>query len=236
MPPLTAGPEVAPVASSKESAATRGIFVVDDHPIFRAGLTQLIQSEPGLSVCGEAANAPQALAALRTTPADMAVVDVSLPGANGIELIKQLRAEHPRLPLLVISAYDEGLYALRALRAGAGGYLMKRESGEHFLAAVRKVLAGEVWVSPSFGEQLIYKVARGQETGAGTPLDVLTDREIEVLQLVGQAKSSQEIADLLHLSVKTVESHRLHIKEKLGLKNATELVRFAVDWVNQQGA
>ncbi len=213
----------------------RRVFIVDDHPIFRHGLVKLLELEPDIEVVGEAGSVAHALDALRRIPADAVVVDISLPGANGIELVKHLRAEHPKLPLLVISAHDEQLYALRALRAGASGYLMKSESDELFLAALRKVLAGQVWVSPAFGEQLIFKVARSDSAG-GSPLDVLTDRELEILQHVGQGKGSQQIAEVLHLSVKTVESHRLHIKEKLGLKSATELVRFAVEWSGQQQA
>ncbi len=231
--PTTLPPERAP-SPNASAAVKHGIFVVDDHPIFRAGLVKIIEAEPDLEICGQASAAPQALDALRRISADVCVVDIMLPGTNGIELIKHLKAEHPELPLLVISAHDETLYALRALRAGALGYLMKKESADHLVAALRRVLTGQVWVSPAFGEQLIYKVARGPGEGSGSPLDVLTDREIEILQLVGQGNGSQGIADSLHLSVKTVESHRLHIKEKLGLKNATELVRFAVDWVNQQ--
>ena len=138
------------------------------------------------------------------------------------------------VPMLVLSMHDESLYALRALRAGASGYLMKRETPEVLLAALRKVAAGEIYVSANFGEELIFKVVRGSETGGSTALDSLTDREIEVLQLVGEGRSSRQIADELHLSTKTIESHRLHIKEKLGLHSANELVRFAVDWVSQQ--
>lgn len=210
------------------------VFVVDDHPIFRRGLAALINAENDLTVCGQAGSASQALESLRHIAADVVVVDISLPGTNGLELLKHLRAEHPKLPVLILSAHDEQIYALRGLRAGAAGYLMKRESDEKFIEALRVVLRGQVYVSSAFGEQLIYKVARGQEEGTGTPLEVLTDRELEILQLVGAGRSSRQIADILHLSVKTVESHRLHIKEKLNLSSAAELVRFAIDWVAQQ--
>jgi DNA-binding NarL/FixJ family response regulator len=209
------------------------IFIVDDHPIFRQGLLRLIESEHDLGVCGEAGSAAQALDGLRRTRADAAVIDISLPGTDGIELVKHLRAEHPEMPLLVISAHDEKVYALRALRAGASGYLMKTEGDGYLLPALRKTLAGEVWVSPSFGEQIIYKVVHGAEAETG-PLDALSDRELEVLRLVGAGNSTQEMANMLHLSVKTVESHRLHIKEKLALKTSGELVRFAQEWVRQQ--
>jgi DNA-binding NarL/FixJ family response regulator len=218
------------------------IFLVDDHPIFRQGLAKMIGMEEDLEVCGQATSAAQAMDALRRIDATAAVVDISLPGADGIELVKHLHAEHPKLPILVISAHDERVYALRALRAGACGYLMKREGEDLLIPALRGVLAGKVWVSPAFGEQLIYKVARGGVSGdsggaggpGGSPLDALSDRELEVLRLIGEGKSSHEIADGLHLSIKTVESHRLHVKEKLGLKSSTELVRFAAEWVCMQ--
>lgn len=210
------------------------MFVVDDHPIFRHGIVQLINSESDLTVCGEAASAPQALSSLRKIEADVAVLDVSLQGTNGIELLKQIRAEHPNLPVLMLSMHDEKHYALRALRAGAAGYIMKREDVETFLTALRKVVAGETVVSPTFGQELIYRVVSSENSQDDSPINVLTDREIEVLQLIGEGKSSREIAADLHLSVKTVESHRLHMKEKLRLKNAAELVRFATDWVTQQ--
>jgi DNA-binding NarL/FixJ family response regulator len=213
--------------------AKRRVFIVDDHPIFRLGLSKLISMENDLDVCGEANNAVQALDALRRTEADVVVVDISLPGANGMELVKSLRAEHPKLPMLVLSAHDEKLYALRALRAGSSGFLMKRESENSFIPALRTVLAGKIWVSASFGQQLIYKIARGSENGA-SPLDALTDRELEILHLVGEGKATSQIAESLHLSVKTVECHRLHVKEKLNLQTAGELARFAVEWVSQQ--
>ncbi|MGV3532651.1 MAG: response regulator [Chthoniobacteraceae bacterium] len=210
------------------------VFVVDDHPIFRHGIVQLINSEPDFLVCGEASSAPQALSALRTVDADAAVIDVSLQGANGIELLKQIRAEHPDLPVLMLSMHDEKHYALRALRAGPAGYIMKREDVDTFLTALRRVVAGETVVSPTFGQELIYRVVSSENSQSDSPINVLTDREVEVLQHIGEGRSSREIATDLNLSVKTVESHRLHMKEKLRLKNAAELVRFATDWVAQQ--
>lgn len=216
-------PPATPVAQHR-------IFLVDDHPIFQHGMARFIESEEGLQVVGTANTLGEALGALRQTQADVAVVDISLPGANGLELIKHLRVEHPEMKILVVSAHDEQLYALRALRAGASGYVMKRESPDVFGTALRKVLSGGVYVSPAFGEELIYKVARSENGAPGSPLEVLSDREMEVLQLIGETKSSAQIAETLNLSVKTVESHRLHIKEKLGLKNSAEVVRFALDF------
>jgi DNA-binding NarL/FixJ family response regulator len=215
-------------------AKTR-VFIVDDHPIFRAGLQSVIQSEPDLEICGEASSAAQAIDRLRSVEADLVLVDVSLPGANGIELLKHIRAEHPELPILVLSAHDEGQYALRALRAGASGYLMKKEASDHLIPTVRRVLSGEIAVSKTFGEELIYKVARGGSTGT-TPVDRLSDRELEILALLGEGRSTQQMAESLSLSVKTIESHRLHIKEKLGLRSSSELVRFALEWAAHQGA
>ena len=219
--------------SSVPTVAAKRIFLVDDHPIFRQGLVRLINDEEDLEVCGEAGTAAQALDALRHTAADAVVVDISLPGADGIELVKHLRTEHPHIPILVISAHDERVYAMRALRAGAFGYLMKQEGHQTLIPALRRILTGKVWVSDSYGEQIIYQVARGAEDGA-SPLDSLSDRELEVLRHVGEGKSSNQIAEALHLSVKTVETHRLHVKEKLDLQTSAELVRFATEWVAQQ--
>jgi DNA-binding NarL/FixJ family response regulator len=225
-----------PIHEDRISTAieTKSVFIVDDHPIFRRGLAGLIESEPDLKVCGEASTARGALEALRREHADVVVVDLSLPGSDGLDLMKSLRAEHPSLPFLVVSAYDEKTYALRALRAGASGYLMKRETDTAFLDALRKVLSGGIYVSSSFGDQLIFKVARGGRHQGSSPLDRLTDREMEVLCLVGEEKGSREIAGELRLSVKTIESHRLHIKEKLQLENSTELIRFAMAFVEQR--
>jgi DNA-binding NarL/FixJ family response regulator len=223
----------APAANGREA---KQIFLVEDHPIFRNGLIALLKSEPGLFVCGEASSATQALAALRRIKPDLLIVDIALEGTNGIELIKQVRAEHESLRILVLSMHDESIYAMRALRAGANGYVMKRESGETSLAAVKAVLAGEIYMSARLNRQIVMQALRGEKPGDSTPLQNLSDRELEILNLVGQGRGSREIAEALHLSVKTIESHRLHIKEKLGLNTAAELVRFAVQWVESQMA
>jgi len=212
----------------------RQIFVVEDHPIFRHGLVQVINSEPDLHVCGEAQGGPAALGALRMKSADLVVTDVCLQGANGIELTKQLRAEHPDIPILVLSMHDETLYAMRALKAGANGFVMKRAGVAVFLDAIRRVLEGKVYVSSDLGEHLIQQAIRGPEALAASPVDLLTDRELEILELIGKGRSSREIAAELNLSTKTVESHRLRMKNKLGMKSAAELVRFAVDWTAEQ--
>lgn len=209
------------------------ILIVDDHPLLRHGLQQVLNAEEDLVVCAEAGDAGSALESLRHSKPDLALVDISLAGMNGIELIKYMKAESEQVPILVLSMHDESLYAMRALRAGASGYVMKVAAISQMVEAIRKVLKGEIYVSQVFGAQLIYKTVRG--IGGDSPIEGLSDRELEVLQLIGRGRGSREIAGQLHLSVKTIESHRLHIKEKLGLETASELVRFAVEWVNEQG-
>lgn len=198
-------------------------------------MAQLINSEPDLIVCGEAENAPQALAALRTTRAELILVDVSPQNPAALDLIRQIRAAHSHTALLAISSSDESLFALRTLRSGAKGYLMKREGLHQFVAAIRKVLSGQIYVNPTFGEQLIAQIAQGESPAPAAPVERLTDRELEVLKLLGSGQSTKQIAETLQVSHKTVESHRLHIKEKLGIRSAPELVRFAASWLAQQG-
>lgn len=210
------------------------VLLVDDHPLVRHGIAQLIEPEEDLTVCGEADSAPGALEAMRRCEPDVAVIDISLIGTNGIELVKLMRAEQPKLRILMLSMHDESLYALRALRAGARGYLMKAEAIEQVLNAIRKVLADEIYVSPRFSERLIFKAVQSLEGGMGSPVDKLSDRELEVLQSLGRGFGTREIANELHLSIKTIETHRAHIKEKLGMKDAGEMVRFAIDWVAQE--
>ena len=219
------------LSSTVSIAPKHSVLVVDDHPIIRHGVCQTLGLEPDLQVVAEASSATEALDALRTFSADLAVIDVSLNGTNGIELIKQIRNEHPRLPILVLSMHDESLYALRAVRAGAGGYIMKREAPDLLLTAVRKVLGGEVYLSPALERR-----ARPAEepAPAANPIDTLSDRELEVLDLVGQGHHTRDIAQRLDLSAKTIETHRLNMKDKLGLKTAPELIRYAVNWVRSQ--
>jgi len=219
-----------------ESKTKNRVLIVDDHPVFRHGISALINAEADLVVCGEAASASTALEAMRQLEPDVALLDISLPGTNGIELVKLMKAERPKLPLLMLSMHDESLYALRALKAGALGYVMKAEALTHILDALRKVLGGEVYVSPRFGEQLIFQAIHSPEGGSGSPVDKLSDREVEVLGWLGRGLGTKKIAEKLHLSVKTIETHRAHIKEKLGFRDAAELVRFATDWAAQQDA
>lgn len=224
---------LAPAAPRAPSVVTAGkrLLVVDDHPVFRHGICQYLGQESNLVICGEAPNAQLALDAMRQLKPDMVLLDVSMPGTNGIELIKHMLAEQPKLLILMLSMHDESLYALRALRAGAKGYVMKQQAMETILDAVRKVLGGGIYVSPQFSEKLIFKSIAGSTDDLGSPVDKLSDRELEVLQLFGRNKTTKEIGESLHLSVKTIETHRTHIKEKLGFKDADKMVEFAIEWV-----
>ena len=211
------------------------IVIVDDHPLFRKGLEQLINSSGNaFHVCGEATDATEGMSVIRQMKPDLAIVDLSLPGANGIELIKNIRAEFRKLPVLILSMHDESLYALRALRAGAQGYVMKQEALENVITAIREVLAGRPYLSHDMSSKLITNFASG--TNEGNPTDKLSDRELEILELIGKGRDVHEIAKALHISAKTVETHRAHIKEKLNLKNARQVTRFAVQWLEGQAA
>ena len=221
-------------AEPRTDQRRKSVLIVDDHPVLRHGISHIINNEKDLIVCGEADSAPTALDAMRRLKPDLALIDISLQGTNGIELIKLMRAEQPKLPILMLSMHDESLYALRALRAGARGYVMTGEAMEHVLTALRKVLEGDIYVSPSFSERLVFKAIQSLEGGMGSPVDKLSDRELEVLQLLGKGFGTREIANELHLSIKTIETHRAHIKEKLGFKDAGEMVRFAIDWVTRE--
>ena len=209
------------------------IIIVDDHPLFRKGLEQLISSTvEGFAICAEAGDAAEGMSKIRQLKPDLVIVDLSLPGANGIELIKNIRAEFQKLPLLILSMHDESLYALRALRAGAQGYVMKQEALENVIGAIREVLAGRPYLSPEMSAKLITNFASG--TNQSNPTDKLSDRELEILELIGKGRDVHEVAKALHISRKTVETHRAHIKEKLNFKNAREVTRFAAQWVEGQ--
>jgi DNA-binding NarL/FixJ family response regulator len=211
------------------------ILIVDDHPLFRHGIADLITAEADMEVCGEADSAATALDRIRKAGPDLVTVDISLRGANGIELIKSIKAEHSGLPLLVLSMHDESLYALRALRAGARGYIMKQEALDRVMSAIRQVLRGDLYVSPAMSGRMIEEFVQGGSGGSGSAIaDKLTDRELEILQLIGQGYGVRQIAQELNLSAKTVETHRAHVKEKLNFQSARELARFAVQWVDQQ--
>lgn len=216
-----------------EESSKSGIFVVDDHPLMRQGLTQLINSEPDLFVCGEAEDAPHALKGISSREPDLVIVDISLQGNNGIELTKSIKAIYKDLRVMVLSMHDEHIYAQRVLRAGANAYVMKQEAPDKVINAIRRTLNGDIYVSEKVGAQILHQIVNGR-TNSSSPVDSLSDRELEIIQLIGEGRSTREIAAGLNVSVKTVESHRAHIKEKLNLKNAAELVQYCVQWVEQE--
>ena len=222
-PSTTAAPK-----SSEPAGGKRKVFLVDDHPIVRQGLAQLINNESDLVVVGQGEDAYQSLRAIRDAKPDLVLVDVSLKDSDGIEMVKDLKSQSPNLPALVVSMHDESLYAERALRAGAGGYVMKQEAPQVLLTAIRTVLAGQVYVSGKMSATLLQRMVAGKKRDGALPMDRLTDRELEVFRMIGAGMSVKEIADKLFLSVKTVEAHREHIKEKLNIKSSAELLRFAI--------
>ena len=214
---------------------TTRIYIVDDHPLVRQGLSQIINNEADMEICGEAEDAPQAMKGVGPANPDVIIVDISLRGNNGLELIKNLKAIHENIRILVFSMHDESIYAQRALRAGAKAFVMKKESPTKVVEAIRRIITGEIYVSPSVADQVLHQIVNGPNNATSTsPIDRLTDRELEVVQLIGRGLSSREVAESLNLSVKTIESHRAHVKEKLSLRNATELVQFSVQWVDRQ--
>lgn len=216
------------------AAKLKQILIVDDHPMMRDGLAALIRAEPGLAVCGQAADAREALQAIEARRPDLVLMDISLPGKSGLEAIKDLQALAPGLAVLVLSMHDESLYAERVLRAGARGYIMKQAGGQRILEALRTVLAGQVFVSEQMSARIL-NAFTGRAAGTGTsPVQTLTDREFEVFQLLGRGQSTKAIAAQLHISVKTVEVHRVNIKAKLHLETSPELVHYAVRWVESE--
>ncbi|MEN9813023.1 MAG: hypothetical protein RL479_1709 [Verrucomicrobiota bacterium] len=217
-------------SAPRSAAAAKRILVVDDHPMTRHGVASLLQQQPGLKVCGEVDSARAALAAVRAEPPDLVVVDLSLGERSGLELIKDLHALHPEVPILVFSMHYESLYAERALRAGARGYLMKSEGAAPLIAAVRAVLQGKVYLSEAMRDRAVHQFSRGATQAPRDNASLLSDRELEIFELIGQALGTRQIARRLRVSVSTVETHRSHIKEKLGLKNSTELVHAAANW------
>lgn len=216
-------------------AKTR-VLLIDDHPILRRGLGQLINHEADMTVCGEAEDAPKAFELVGTLRPDVAVVDISLKSGNGIEFIKNVKARYPELPILVLSMHDESLYAERALRAGGLGYIMKEEAIEQVLVAIRRVLTGEIFLSDKMKSKMLQQLANGRTKAIVSPIEHLTDRELEVFRLIGEGHSTRQIAGELHLSVRTVEAYREYIKAKLNLKNSTELVQHAFHWVHHEAA
>ena len=219
----------------KTAAPTRkNILIVDDHPMMRDGLAALITAQPDLAVCAQAADAREALQAIESLRPDLVLMDISLPGKSGLEAIKDIQSLAPGLATLVLSMHDEALYAERVLRAGARGYVMKQEGGKRIMDGIRAVLEGKVFVSEKMSARIMNAFTGRRAAEATSSVESLSDREFEVFQLIGRGRSTKEIADQLHLSVKTVEVHRVNIKAKLQLATSSELVHYAVRWVESQ--
>ena len=212
----------------QRSTRPRTVFIIDDHPIVRKGLVQLLDQEPDLVVCGEAADVREARLGLERTRPDVVILDLSLRDSDGLELIKEIRAKHGQLPVLVLSMHDETIYAERLLSAGANGYIMKQAAGDQLVVALRRVLAGGVYVSDRIGASMIERFAVTRRKHTIDPIERLSNREVQVLNLIGRGKSTREIAKDLSLSIKTIESHRQRIKKKLSLDSSPRLVQFAV--------
>jgi len=219
-----------PSPRAASTAVKRRIFLVEDHPITRRGLVELINHELDLLVCGEADTAAEALEAIKKLRPDLVLVDITLPRRSGLTLLKDIRLWAPNVCVLVLSMHDEQLYAERVLRAGGHGYIMKNEGGEKLLAAMRQVMSGKTYVSDCVSTRIVDAFAGRSKATESNPVGRLTDREFEVFQLLGQGLPTVEIGRRLHLSPKTIDSHRLHIKEKLQLSNLPELMRYAVRW------
>jgi len=209
------------------------VVIVDDHPLFRERLSELINHELDMEVCGEAEDARQAIEIIRNTSPDLAIVDITLKGSGGLELIKSIRELPTAVPVLVLSMHEESLYAERALRAGAAGYITKHESAENVLLAIRRVLAGEVYLSGTLTSAFLKSLTAGLKS-TSQPLDRLTDRELEILELIGRGRATRQIAEALRLGVATVDTYRARIKEKMNFRSGTELQHFAIRWVRDR--
>jgi DNA-binding NarL/FixJ family response regulator len=228
-----------PLAEHSNAKPGKGrVLIVDDHPIVRQGISQLINREADFEVCCEAGDAEQALQALKCcddcSPLDIAIIDMSLPGVSGIELIKAIHADYPGMPVLVMSMHDESLYAERALRAGARGYIMKQEATEKVITALRHIMHGEIYVSDKMRSIILQRIVASPPETPSSPVSCLSDKELEVLRLIGKGLRTSDISVELSRSVKTIEAHRANIKEKLKLSNSTELIRFAVQWLESE--
>jgi len=218
---------MADAANSPSAAriAKKTVFVVDDHPLLRQGLALLINREPDLTVCGEAANTQDAIKAIAAKRPDILIVDISLNGPDGLDLLKALRSSYPDLPVLILSMHDETIYAERALRARANGYIMKQEATEKVLVAVHRILGGDIYLSERMSNKLLHQYFSGASVDTNSRL---SDRELEVFRFIGEGCSTRHIAEKLHLSIKTVETYQAHIKDKLSLRSGRELVQYAI--------
>jgi len=209
------------------------VFLVDDHPVLRKGLVRLIDSKPGFVVCGEASTAVEAMTAIRELSPNLVVVDIGLPGASGIELTKTIRSEFPSVPVLILSMHEEGLYASRALRAGAVGYIVKQDAIDNITTALQDTLDGKRYLSPGISEQLQHDGEDEEPRSSHDLINLLTDRELEIFELIGKGRDVREISKALNVSPKTVETHRTNIKEKLKLKNSRQVARIALQWFTE---
>lgn len=218
-------------AGTAAASRPRRVLLVDDHPIVRKGLRRLIEHQAGLEVCAEAEGVRGARDAIREHQPDVVVVDLSLKDGDGIELVKEVHAHHPGLPLLVLSMHDESVYAERLLAAGASGYIMKQAASELFIQALEEVLAGRTYISDAVSARLLHKAAAGGIRNGSTATDALSNRELQILEMIGRGLSSRQVAQSLNLSIKTIEAHRQRIKRKLNLTTGAQLVNFAVTWV-----
>lgn len=214
----------------QSSETVKRVVIVDDHPIMRQGLAQLIRMESGLELCGEAGSAREGLEIVSKLKPDLAVVDLTLPDKNGLELVKDIRVMHPATICLVLSMHDESLYGERSLRAGARGYVMKEEAADQLISAIHKIMSGGIYVSEALSVRMLEQITSPSRTRAAG-IDSLTDRELEILELIGKGVATKNIATQLNISGRTVEAHRAHVKEKLGISDGAALVRYAVQWV-----
>lgn len=220
--------------SSEPMPARKRVFIVDDHAMFRDGLRRLIDLEPDLTVCGDASDAATGLRAMRESAPDLAIVDISLDTTSGIDLIKAIKRDYEDLPVLVVSMHSESLYGDRALRAGAMGYVMKSEPATTVIAAIRKVLGGNVHMSEKMATLVVSKLVKGETGQIPSPLEALSDRELEVFRMLGQGKGTREIAQEMNVALPTVSSFKNRIKEKLKFKNSTEMILFSLQWFRQE--
>jgi len=225
-----------PSAMMTGQRRVRRVLIVDDHPIVRQGLRRVMENEVDLSVCGEAESVRDARQAIKDLKPDALIADISLKQGDGIELVRDVRAHHPQLPILVLSMHDETIYAERMLSAGANGYIMKQAASEQFLIAMRRVLDGGIYVSEAVGNNMIQKFAAGAAYISANPIDRLSNRELQILHMIGKGMSTRETAQSLNLSIKTVESHRQRIKRKLNLATGTQLIQYAVNWFTGRAA
>jgi len=209
------------------------VFIVDDHPLLREGISRLITQQPTLSICGQAATAHQALKVIPVLKPDVVIVDITLAGSNGMDVIKNMKLRSVKSLVLVLSMHDEALYAERALRAGAKGYIMKQEASKEVLKAIHCILGGEIYLSEKMRAKMLHKIADGHSNEKTLAEEMLSDRELQVFELIGQGRGTRQIAEELSISSKTVESYRAHIKIKMNLKNAHELTQHAVHWVER---